>query len=324
MAERSRRQAKALWYTGPQTIEIVEEVLPQQSLNLVELKTIASGISRGTEALVSNGLIPQSQFAQMRAPHQAGDFPFPVKYGYALVAQRQGGKGGHVFALHPHQDFVALAEDEITDIPESIPPTRAVLAANMETALNAVWDGAPLAATSIAVIGAGSVGCLIAYLCSQVAGTTVTLVDPLTSRRHIAETFGCSYSASTKGLGEQDLVFHCSATQAGLADALSLCRFEGTVMECSWFGAKAPSVPLGETFHSKRLRLVSSQVGAVAPAMRASTTHRQRLQKAIALLDDPRLDVLLGPPIPFMEAPQKLPSIFKDVQSSPFQCLVYP
>src|SRR3954470_22627479 len=181
MAVGSSEQAQALWYVGPGRAEIrAERVLPP-SEGEVRLRAVASALSRGTERLVFAGRVPESEFERMRAPFMSGAFPFPVKYGYAMVARVEEGpavlKGRLAFALYPHQTVFNLSAENIMPLPDGLPAERAVLAANMETALNAMWDGQPGPADRIAVVGAGVLGLLAARLCAKIPGTQVTVVD---------------------------------------------------------------------------------------------------------------------------------------------------
>jgi threonine dehydrogenase-like Zn-dependent dehydrogenase len=274
------------------------------------------------------GRVPAGEHERMRAPFMAGSFPFPVKYGYATVGRVESGppglQGRLVFALHPHQSVFNIPADAVVPLPERVPPARAVLAANMETALNAVWDARPAAADRIAVVGAGVVGSLVAWLCGQLPGAAVTLVDIEPSRGELARALGVSFALPDAASGECDLVVHASATAAGLALALGLAGQEATVLEMSWYGADEVSVPLGGAFHSRRLKLVSSQVGRVAPSHRPRWTFGRRLAAALDLLADKRLDALLAPAINFHELPARLPDILAPRGGVLCQLVSYP
>lgn len=256
-----------------------------------------------------------------------GEFPFPVKYGYASVGIVEAGAaelvGNTVFALYPHQDAYTISADMVAVVPDEIPPTRAVLAANMETALNAVWDGAPGPADRIAVIGAGVVGCLVAYLCARLPGAEVTLVDVNPARRAIAEKLGARFASPAEAAGDCDVVFHTSASSAGLATALQLAGMEARIVEMSWYGIDGVTAPLGESFHSRRLQLISSQVGHVAASHRARWDHGRRLAAAIALLHDARLDTLLAPGVPFAKLTDALPRILSPQSGTLCQVIDY-
>jgi len=305
--------ASALWYRDPGTVEIRREAIAPPGTGEMRVKTLYSAISRGTESLVFGGRIPAGEFQRMRAPFQAGDFPFPVKYGYAAVGRIENGgddrRGKTVFALHPHQTAFNIPAGAAVALPENVPPLRAVLAANMETALNGVWDAAPGPADRIAVVGAGVVGSLVAYLCGQIPGTDVTLVDINASRAELAARLGVGFAEPGNASADCDLVVHASGSPDGLRTALELAGDEATVLEMSWYGDAAVNVMLGGPFHSRRLRLVSSQVGRVAPSHRPRWTHGRRLAAAVALLGDSRLDALLAPPVAFADLPERLPGI---------------
>ena len=307
-------QAQALWYVAPGKAEIRSEPLAALPPGMARLRAVASALSRGTERLVFSGRVPESEFERMRAPFMSGAFPFPVKYGYAMVGRVEDGpadqKGRLCFALYPHQTVFNLPAKNIVTLPEGLPPERAVLAANMETALNATWDAAPGPAGRIAVVGAGVLGLLVARLCARLPGTSVTVVDIEPSRAAIAGKLDLAFAAPEAAPRDCDLVIHTSASEAGLRTALDLAGNEATVLELSWFGATEVRLPLGGAFHSRRLKLVSSQVGQVAPSRRATVTHRDRLKAALDLLAaDPVLDALLAPPVAFADLPAKLPGI---------------
>jgi NADPH:quinone reductase-like Zn-dependent oxidoreductase len=305
---KDRSMAKALWYIGDGQAELREEVAATPGSGEVRVRALYGAISRGTERLVAFGRVPASEYERMRAPFMAGAFPFPVKYGYATVGRVEhgGAPGQIVFALHPHQDEFTIPVGMTVPVPAAVPPARAVLAANMETALNALWDGAPGPADRIAVVGSGIVGLLIARLCARLPAAEVTLVDIAPERAALARALGARFATPEEAQRDCDLVFHASASAQGLATALGLAGEEATIVELSWYGAGEVAVPLGEAFHSRRLRLVASQVGKVATSHRPRWTHVRRLAAALALLDDPALDILLTPAIDFNELPGRL------------------
>jgi threonine dehydrogenase-like Zn-dependent dehydrogenase len=293
----------------------------------VLVRTRYSALSRGTESLVFSGAVPETEHARMRAPFQAGAFPFPVKYGYAAVGTVMSGPGDllgrEVFALHPHQSAFVVPIEAVIALPAGVPPRRAVLAANMETALNALWDAAVLPGSRVAVIGAGTVGALVAWLAGHVAGAQVTVVDIRPERRTIAGALGVAFAAPGEAPADCDLVFHASATPEGLATALAAAGDEATIVELSWYGDRTIPAGLGGAFHSRRLRLLASQVGSVAPSMRPRWPHRRRLAQAIALLMDPRLDVLLEPDVSFEDLPAALPALLGPGGSAMCQVVAY-
>jgi hypothetical protein len=322
-------RAHALWYIGPSRAEIRSEPLAAEVRpGEVRIEALYGAISRGTERLVFTGRVPVSEYGRMRAPFMAGDFPFPVKYGYATVGRVVAGPDtliGHIaFALYPHQTAFTLPADRIALLPADVPACRGVLAANMETALNAFWDAAPGPADRIAVVGAGVVGCLCAWLAGKLPGTEVTLIDIDKSRAAVAAALGVGFAPPEAAAGECDLVIHASASPAGLATALRLAGNEATVLELSWYGTGEVAVPLGEAFHSRRLRLISSQVGQVAASHRPRWSHARRMEAALALLADPALDVLIAPAIDFDGLPAALPEILSGRDGVLCQLVRYP
>lgn len=306
-------RCEALWYIGAGRAELRPGSVAPPGPNALQVRALFSGISRGSERLVFNGRVPESEFRRMRAPLMEGGFPFPVKYGYAAVGRIEAGPasllGRTVFALHPHQTVFNLPAEAAFFVPDDVPPARAVLAANMETALNGVWDGAPGPSDRIAVVGGGVVGLLVAYLCSRLPGAQVTVIDIAPARADLARALGAKFTTPEQAPAECDLVFHASGSAAGLATALRIAGEEASVVELSWFGAGDVAIPLGDVFHSRRLRLLASQVGRVAPSHRARWTPGRRLQAALSLLNDPALDALLAPPVPFDQLPEKLANI---------------
>ena len=305
--------AYALWYVSCGRAELRPAALPPLGPGDARVRTRWTGLSRGTERLVFNDLIPSAERARMRAPMQEGDFPYPVKYGYCAVGVVEAGPddliGRTVFALHPHQDRFVAPADRLIIVPDPVPPRRAVLAANLETALNAVWDAGAGPGDSIVVVGAGVVGLLVTALAAALPGAEVTVVDIDPARRAVAERLGASFRMPPDAPGGADMVFHTSATAAGLAGALACAGDEATVCELSWYGDAIVTAPLGQAFHSRRLKLVSSQVGQVAPSHRPRWSHRRRLEKALDLLADERLDALITEEVAFPDLPANLPRL---------------
>jgi len=306
--------AQALWIAEAGRAELRQESVPPPGLGEVRVRALVGAISRGTESLVFRGQVPESEWQRMRCPFQAGDFPFPVKYGYATVGLVEAGPaeriGERVFCLHPHQSLFTLPAEAAPPVPAGIPSDRAALAPQMETALNATWDAAPRMGDRIAVVGAGVIGCLTAYLCSRMPGVSVVLIDRDLARREVAASFGLAFATPDEPMPAGcDIVFHASGDAAGLELAISLCGFEATVIELSWYGDRPVPVSLGGAFHSQRLTLRASQVGAVAPARRARWSHRRRFAEALSLCADTRLDALVREETPFAALPDRLPAI---------------
>jgi threonine dehydrogenase-like Zn-dependent dehydrogenase len=301
------REALAFWLRAPGAGEIRRVPLPAPGPGEVLVRALRSGVSRGTETLVWEGRVPASQYERMRAPHQEGDLPGPVKYGYLSVGVVEEGPadllGRTVFCLYPHQTAYVVPAEAVTVVPDDVPPARAVLAGTVETAVNALWDAAPLLGDRVAVVGAGMVGCCVARLLARVPGVRVTLVDVAPARAEVAAALGVGFAAPEEAPGHLDLVVHTSATSAGLQTALGLLAAEGTVVELSWYGDAETRVSLGGAFHSGRLTIRASQVGAVAAARRDRRTTGERLQLALELLRDPAFDALLTGQSSFADLP---------------------
>jgi threonine dehydrogenase-like Zn-dependent dehydrogenase len=305
--------ARALWLAEPGKGEIRTTALPAPARDEVLVRTLHSGISRGTETLVFRGGVPQSQWAEMRAPFQEGDFPAPVKYGYLNVGVVEQGPpelaGKTVFSLFPHQTRFVVPASAVTPVPEGVPAARAVLAGTVETAVNALWDAAPLIGDRIAVVGGGMVGCSVAAVLAGFPGAKVQLVDADPSRAAVARALGVGFALPADATGDCDVVVHASATSAGLTRSLELLAAEATVIELSWYGDQQVSVPLGEFFHSRRLVVKSSQVGGIAPARRGRRSYADRLALSLDLLADPRFDALITGQSDFDELPDVLPRL---------------
>ncbi|MEV8427588.1 zinc-binding alcohol dehydrogenase [Streptomyces sp. HUAS 31] len=307
------RAARAFWLRSPGEGEIREAVLPEPGEDEVLVRSLYSGVSRGTETLVFRGGVPENQHAAMRAPFQEGEFPAPVKYGYLSVGVVEAGPtalvGRTVFCLYPHQTRYVVPVSAVTVVPDDVPAARAVLAGTVETAVNALWDAAPLVGDRIAVVGGGMVGCSVAALLARFPGVRLQLVDADPRRAEVAEALGVGFASPEDALGECDLVVHASATEQGLNRSLELLRAEGTVLELSWYGDRRVALPLGEAFHSRRLVIRSSQVGTVSPARRATRSYADRLALALDLLADPALDALVTGESAFEELPEVMPKL---------------
>jgi 2-desacetyl-2-hydroxyethyl bacteriochlorophyllide A dehydrogenase len=314
------RAARQFWIRAPGQGEIVTAQLSGPAADEVLVRALYSGISRGTESLVFRGEVPASQARVMRAPFQEGDFPGPVKYGYSSVGEvleapggpRHGLVGRRVFCLFPHQDFYAVPAAAVTPLPDDLPAGRAVLAANMETAVTAVWDGAPSVGDTIVVIGAGVVGLLVAWLCRRIPGTRVTVVDPDESRASVAAALGVEFEPRPRPGTGADLVVHASGQPQGLASALDVAGAEATVLEASWYGTRAVPLRLGEVFHSGRITLKSSQVGRIPPDRAPRWTLERRRALALDLLRDDRLDLLITGESEFDQLPDVMTRLSRD------------
>ncbi len=315
--------AQAFWVAEPGRGEIRTEELRRPGSGEVVVRALYSGISRGTEALVFSGRVPHSEWARMRAPFQVGEFPGPVKYGYSVAGIVEQGPaelmGRQVFVLHPHQTRFVVPATAVQVLPDEVPPARAVLAANLETALNGIWDARPHVGDRIAVIGAGTVGMLTAWLASRLPECVVQLVDLNPRREMVARALGVPFATPDAAAGDADVVIHASGSPSGLELALTVAALEATIVEMSWFGDQPVSLPLGGAFHSKRLTIVSSQVGRLAPAQRARWDHDRRMQLALGMLRDPALDAVITGESPF----ESLPEVMAGLAHTPGEALCH-
>ena len=320
--------AAAFWVTEPGRGQIRPVTLPDPGPDDVLVRTLRTGVSRGTETLVFGGHVPESQHATMRAPFQEGDFPGPVKYGYLNVGVVERGpealSGRTVFCLYPHQTAYVVPAAAVTVVPDGVPAARAVLAGTVETAVNALWDARPLIGDRVAVVGAGMVGCCVARLLAAMPGVSVTLVDVDESRSSVATALGAAFALPAEATGGLDLVVHTSGTSAGLQTSLDLLAPDGEVVELSWYGDAAVSVSLGGSFHSRRLAVRASQVGEVAAARRGRRTHAERLALALDLLRDPAFDVLLTGESRFEDLPDLMAELAEGATRTLCRSIIYP
>ncbi|WP_432560398.1 zinc-dependent alcohol dehydrogenase [Granulicoccus sp. GXG6511] len=300
-------ETRAYWITGPGQGELRRETLPATGPDQALVRSLKSGVSRGTETLIHHGGVPTEVHDLMRAPFQEGDFPWPVKYGYLSVGLVEQGpshlEGRRVFALYPHQERYVAPTDALTPIPDDVPSDRAVLAGTVETAINAIWESSPHYGDRVAVVGMGMVGACITALLTEFPLSRLQLVEVDPATQALCERFGIEWTAPEDALDDCDIVIHCSAAEAGLRTALRLAGDDADVVEVSWFGDTEPRVPLGNHFHARRLNLRASQVGGIARSRRHRRTHADRLALALEALTDPRFDLLLGEGCRFDDLP---------------------
>ena len=322
-----KQQWTAYWTTGPRRGELRSEAAREPGAGEVLVRTLVSGISRGTESLVHRGAVPAEVADVMRAPFQVGDFPWPVKYGYLSVGTVELGpaelRGRRVFCLHPHQDRYVVPATAVTPIPDAVPTGRAVLAGAVETAINALWDAPPRLGDRVAVIGAGMIGGVLARLLATYPLGRLQLVDVNPERAGLAADSMIEFASPEQAAGDCDLVFHCSASESGLAQGLDLLGFEGELIELSWYADRSPRIPLGGGFHARRLSIRASQVGVVAPARRARRTTGDRLHLALDQLQDPAYDPFLTGESPFADLPATMDAMFDDPDTL-CQVITYP
>lgn len=321
-------QARAYWTTGPRQGRILTTTLHDPGDGEVLVRTLHSGISRGTELLVHRHQVPAEIAGAMRAPHQDGELPDAVKYGYLNVGIVEAGPGEllgrRVFCLFPHQDRYVVDAADVTVLPEDVPSRRAVLAGTVETAVNAVWDSGVTLGDRVAVVGAGMVGLGVALLLKRFPLQRLQVIDVDTTRGSLADSLGLEFRCPSEADGDADVVVHTSATADGLATGLGLLGAEGELIELSWYGTRSPEVPLGADFHARRLTIRASQVSRIAPARAARRGFPDRMAIALESLRDDAFDALLSPAVDFAD----LPTVMQDLDAgrgSPLCTLVnYP
>ena len=318
-----REDARAFWVTAPGHGEIRTETLRPSTAAEVVVRALYSGISRGTEALVFEGRVPSTEHARMRAPFQQGEFPAPVKYGYSMVGRVECGPDGltgrEVFVLYPHQTRFIVPAENVHVLPDAVPGSRAILAANLETAVNGVWDASPHLGDRIAVIGGGTLGCLAAWLVARIPGCRVVLIDVNSRRAAVAAALKVPFAGPAGAARDVDLVIHASGTPEGLELALQLAGNEARIVELSWFGSRTVALPLGGPFHSRRLTIASSQVGQLAPPQRPRWDNRRRMALVLDLLQDADLDVLITGESDF----ETLPEVMERLARTPGDTLCH-
>ncbi|WP_309107085.1 dehydrogenase [Arthrobacter sp.] len=301
------QKATAYWTVGPSKGELRTEDLPEPAEGEALVRTLYSGISKGTEMVVHSARVPECIEDRMAAPHQEGHFPAPVKFGYLSVGVVEQGptelEGKTVFCLYPHQDHYVVPAHELTVVPDAVPAKRAVLTGTVETAVNALWEAGPRLGDRIAVVGAGLVGGMVATLLRNFPLQRLQLIDVDPSKSGFAAALGVDFSHPDDALADCDIVFHCSASQDGLERCLKLAGDEGEIIEMSWYADRKVSVPLGEDFHARRLSIRASQVGVVARSRRHRRSTSDRLELAVSLLSDPVFDHFLTGTSSFEDLP---------------------
>lgn len=305
--------ATAFWVDTPGRGVLRDERVDAPGPEEVLVRTQWTGISRGTETAVFRGAVPESEHDRMRAPFQDGDFPGPVKYGYLNVGVVEQGPdeltGRTVFSLYPHQSAFVVPAASVAPVPAEVPPRRAVLAGAVETAVNILWDAAPLVGDRVTVVGAGMIGGAVARLAAGIPGIDLVVVDADPAKASVCEALGVRFVSPEDAPGERDLVIDTSGSEDGLGLALRSAAVEGEIVEASWFGDRAVRVELGGAFHSRRLTIRSSQVGMVAPRRRGTRTTGDRLALALDLLRDPAFDALLTGESPWRDLPDVMAGI---------------
>ena len=316
--------ASALWFQAQEKAAILSEALPEATTGWCEIRTQFSALSPGTERLVYTARVPPELADAMRCPYMGGAFPFPVKYGYSLVGTVSDGpadwRGRTVHVLHPHQDRCVVRCEDVYALPPDVPPGRATLASNLETAVNVLWDAQVALGERVLVVGFGVVGSLVARLLSAIPGVQLDVVDAAPAKQRLAAAMGFRSHTGVEDLDAAfDLAIHASASSEGLQVALDHVGFEGRVVELSWYGTRPVTVQLGGTFHNQRKRIISSQVSTIAPAQRPRWDYRRRKALVFDLLRRAEFDAHITHRVAFGDLPQ----VFQQLAHPPTEGLAY-
>lgn len=310
-------------FTAPRLVSVCEEALPDLPLDQVLVQTLYSAISPGTELLVYRGQFPEDLPIDESIPSLGGEFRYPLRYGYSAVGRviaagsqvEPGWEGRLVFAFQPHTSHFHAAPQELMALPTDIPPDEAVFLPNMETAVNLVMDGAPLVGERVTVFGQGVVGLLTAALLAQFPLGSLVTLDRYPLRRDASMEGGASASLDPevpdaleqlrlRQPGGADLVYELSGSPDALDQAIAVAAYSGRVVVGSWYGSKRASLDLGGRFHRSRIRLISSQVSTLAPALAARWSKQRRLDVAWSMLERVPVGDLITHALPITAAAQ--------------------
>ena len=300
-------EARALWLVGKGRVALKAETLAYPGGDWCVVRAMFSAVSPGTERLVAGGLVPAALRKEMRCPYMGGRFPFPVKYGYSLVGEVIQGpadlRDRLVHVLHPHQDFCVVRAQDAHPLPAGVPPARATLASNVETAVTAIWDSGAALGERVLVVGFGIVGSLIARILTLGPAVDLEIAERQPGRRRLAESLGFRV-AESRGAAPYDVAFDTSGTPAGLQTAIDRVGLEGRVVAVSWFGESPARLDLGGTFHSRRKRILGSQVSRIPGPMQPRWDAARRTALVFRLLERQEFGLHAGPAVSFAELPK--------------------
>lgn len=301
-------QPRALWFVGKRVVELRDVDLPSLGPADVLVRTCCSGVSTGTELLAYRGELPEDLAVDESIASLGGSFTYPFRYGYSAVGEvvtagrevADVDPGDLVFAFHPHQSRFVVASDSVVPV-HGIEPRFAVLLPYVETALQVALDAGAVLGEVVVVSGLGVLGMLVAELVQR-AGAHVVAVEPQESRRHLARRLGIDAVESLDGLEPVPLAIECSGSPAALAGLLDSLAHEGTALVASWYGSKPVTLPLGGSFHRRRLTIRSTQVSTIPAALSGRWSSRRRLAHALDLARSLPLADLASDTVPFDRA----------------------
>ena len=283
----------SLWLENKNKPKIKKKLLrPSNKPNTLIIKTLYSGISKGTEKLVSSGFVGKDQYKIMKSPFQEGTFSFPIKYGYINVGKVINGPKKllhkNTFALYPHQDLFEINSKEVQILNESNNPKKYLLTANMETAINIFWDTQASNKDKIVIVGMGSVGILTAYYFKLQNYKNVFICDSNLKKKKFATLLGLNFK-DFKSIKDIDVVINTTSNYQIINKSFNKLNLEGKIVEASWYGNKKGIINLGGNFHSKRLKLISTQVSNIPKYLSNKHNYKSRLKLAIKALSSNKL-----------------------------------
>lgn len=314
---------QAIYFISPGQVELREETLPAPAEGQVLVQTLLSAISPGTELLLYRGQFPDGLAVDENIAALAGEFHYPLRYGYSCVGRvLQIGAGVDarwsgrlVFAFNPHESAFLARIENLLPIPENLTPEQAAFLPNMETAINLVMDGRPLIGERVAVVGQGVIGLLTTALLASFPLKSLVTLDRYALRRQASLNLGAHASLDPEAAGfvqnlssllpsGSDLTLELSGSPAALDQAIGLTGFDGRVIIGSWYGQKRASLDLGGRFHRSRIRLISSQVSTIAAELSGRWDKARRFSLAWEMLRTVRPERLVSKRVPIGAAAQ--------------------
>lgn len=320
-------RANALFHVAERRVESREVALAAPDKGEVLIKSRCSAISSGTEAMIFSGAFPKNTALDASIESLKGGFAYPFSYGYALVGEvsatgpgvDEGLIGKTLFAFHPHQDRAVVPLAGCHRIPDGVPPEAALFLPQVETALNLVLDGAPLIGERVLVFGQGVVGLLTAALLAEFPLARLVAAEPLAWRRELAKHWGVAETVNPADAGQwqallaslngADLVFELSGDMAALNQAIETTGFDGRIVVGSWYGAKSQPLDLGGRFHRNRLRLISSQVSTLNPALTGRWDKPRRIDLAWRMVEKLQPQRLISQSFPLAQCRQAFETV---------------
>ena len=295
----------ALWHNSDFTSELKEEKNSKIDIDQIEVKSLFSLISTGTERLVASGEVPVSSFEFMAVPYMKGNFSFPIKYGYSLVGKVTSvGKlyGKIVHLLHPHQGKCLVKEVDVMIVPDEIPAKRATLASNVETALNAIWDAEISIGDKVLIAGFGMIGSLLARVLSFMPEVEIVIMEKDANRVKMVQKMGFTFIDDPEP-SYFDVAFNTTSNEKALQIAIQSVGLEGKIIEMSWYGTKNVNINLGADFHYHRKQIISSQVSKIPSDKQSRWDYKRRKEVVFKLLKSPLFDEHITDVLTFAETP---------------------